>query len=369
MKRFAEKFTAAAFILAVIICSSGINACAIKIDGILTDSEWKNAPVFVLENQRNFENKINSAVVKTVTDKKKGLICLAVMIEFQKVGNLTDGSMKLSVNGTESALIKLGSGVVKDGYYPMESCSDIDELSGCTITEIAVHFKDGPSSCETVKFVFVDLNGEESGVYTVEVKEPETTTAKTTTEKTTKTTTTKTTTTKTPTTKITTEKTAKSETTKTTSEKSTTERTTAEKTTKEKTSEEKSFESEKTKKKTFAEKTKKSKSQAKKTTDDFTFKKVVKTKASKTAVKSKKSKQAAKSTAEISEEEQPVDKIITASDETKDVSANSENTDVFYPDEGKSKKYIFVAIGAVSAAVLAAAAVASAIKSEKKDNE
>lgn len=391
MKKYIVKIAALLVFSIFVFCGFGMNAYAITTDGILTESDWKKAPAVVLENQRSFNNKVKSAVVKTVEDRKNGYIYIAVMIEFDKSGDLKDGAVKLSVNETSPALIKIGDGVVEKGDYSVEAGSDTDELTGCTVTEIAVFFRDGLSSTENFKINIVDSEGTESGTYTVTVKEkePETTAPKTekptepkttkpTTSKTTKTTTTKTTTTKT--TKATTTKTTKTtttKTTKTTTTKTTTSRTTVPRTTKTtRTTTEKTSSDEITSAK--KDSVEKPDSDRKTTKDDFTFKKAVKTTSVKPSAKIKKTKRTTqkktsakqkKSTSAVYENEQPVSKIKTAAGKESTQAESIENTVVNDAVEGKSRKYSFVAVGSLSAALLAAAAVTVAVKSNKKEDK
>lgn len=366
MKMEVKKILASFLAVVIVVFSSFFSTYAITADGILTESDWKKAPAVVLETQKSFNNKIRSAVVKTVEDRKNGYIHLAVMVEFEKCGNMKDGAIKLSINGSEPSLIKLGGEVERNGAYSVEAGSDYDENSGSSVTEISVFFKEGLSHSDSFKINIIDLEGNESGAYTVKVEEKTTTTATTTTTHRTEPKITKPTTVKT--TKATTEKTTKTTTRKSTTVKSTTSKT--------------SRKSEQTETKSSAisveEKEQNSAAEkendVKKTTtkkEDFTFKKVFKT-----SIRSENEKSESKIVVKTKKNDydaSPEDESIvvvkeSAADSSDSVKANASSDEEKTSDSTNNKKYIYVAIGAVGAVMIASAAVAVAAKSNKKDD-
>lgn len=366
MKKKVRKISFFLCLLFVVMFCFNIGAFAIKTDGIMNEDAWNDASVFVLEEQKNFNNKIKSSVVKVVENKKDGYVYLAVMTEFEKGGSMSDGKVKIAVNNSDPAIISIGGGVVENGAYPIEAASKIDENLRCAFTEIEVFFKDGAKRSDIIKINLFDLDGTESGTYKIELEEEETTTTQKKTEKETTSKTTKTTTTKTTTSKTTTTKTSKSTTSKETTSKTTktkTSRTTTSKTSKSTTSKATTSKTSKTEvtKKSKNETTEKSSKKSKATTkDDFTFKKVIK---STTEEVEEYSEEIAELIEKASYKETSVKENTSAKTEDSAVAQVVVDDDTITVN----KKYLYLVAGAVCAAGIAVAAVAVASKSNKND--
>ena len=149
----------------VLICAMlGIAAFAIEIDGICGNYEWQDSSVFVLKEQKSFNNKIKSSVVRAKYEEKEGFVYFAILTEYEKDGSLEDGEIKLRVNG-EPILINLCDGVVDDGGFEVYAESMYDEMSYCTVTEAAVYMIDGVTLYDEFKINLFDLNGKESGTF------------------------------------------------------------------------------------------------------------------------------------------------------------------------------------------------------------
>lgn len=173
MKNFIKNSAACLCLISVILIYFGIGAYAIKIDGALNEHDWNDASVFVLKEQKNFNNKIKSAVVKVLENKQDGFVYLAVMTEFEKDGDINNCKVKIAVNDSEPSVISVCDGVLKNGTYPVEAKSTFDENSSCAFTEASVFFKDGANRSDIIKINIFDMNGAESGTYTIELDDEE----------------------------------------------------------------------------------------------------------------------------------------------------------------------------------------------------
>lgn len=283
------------FLIAVVTITVCFNvyAYAIKTDGAINEHEWNDATVFVLDEQKNFNNKIKSSVVKVLENRQDGFVYLAVMTEFEKCGDINDCKVKVAVNDSNPSVISIGEGIIENGTYPVEAASTADANSGCAFTEIAVFFKDGAKRSDIIKINIFDMKGTESGTYIIELEDDE----------------------------------EISEEAESADEK------------------DKKESSSKTTKAGKTRKTSSKKSSSVKTTkiDDFTFKKVDKSKTE-------------------------AEDIVDESGKKESVS-ETEQSQTVYEEEEKTfnKKYFYLIIGAVCAAGIAVAAVAVASKSNKKD--
>lgn len=163
IKRFLIFIVAAVYI---ILCS-GVLSLAVDLDGVCGNAEWRESTVFVLKEQKIFNNEIKSAVVKTLDGDRYGCVYLAVFEEFEKNGDMGSGEIRIRINDGSDIFINIDKGVTDSGGYDVEAVSTYDELSYCAVTEIAIYSKDSVKSTDEFKINLFDLNGNESNTFTV----------------------------------------------------------------------------------------------------------------------------------------------------------------------------------------------------------
>ena len=153
-----KKLTAV-FISILFCLSLSIYALAIETDGICGNYEWEGSTVFVLDEQKHFNNGVKSAVVKMIDSKIESCVYFAFLIEFEKGGYIGDGGIRLRLNDGNSLMINLDEGITDDGGFDAEAATEYDELSFVSATEAAVYYRDSLSSSDTFKINILDLNG------------------------------------------------------------------------------------------------------------------------------------------------------------------------------------------------------------------
>lgn len=303
-----------AVLVAVLFCLSlSITALAIETDGICGNYEWEGSTVFVLDEQKHFNNGVKSAVVKMIDSKVESCVYFAFLIEFEKSGYIGDGRIRLRLNNSSSLMINLDEGITDDGGFDAEAATEYDELSFVSATEAAVYYRDSLSSSDVFKINLIDLNGKESATFEISLPDDA--------------------------------EDSEDEDTQNVSDEGNGGKTARSKTTKEKT----------TKVKTTKVRTTKIKSSRKsKTTKAFNFKKVDKNK---------------KSAEEIKDYDDGIEYV--DSDDT--YSGEAENITVSVSDGRQNLKYIYIAVGTVCAMAIAGAAVLAAMKAndakDKKDDK
>lgn len=308
-----------AVLVAVLFCLSfSISALAIETDGICGNYEWEGSTVFVLDEQKHFNNGVKSAVVKMIDSKIESCVYFAFLIEFEKGGYIGDGGIRLRLNDGSSLMINLDEGITDDGGFDAEAATEYDELSFVSATEASVYYRDSLSSSDVFKINIIDLNGKESATFEISLPEDA--------------------------------EDAEDEDIQNISDEENGGKTAKSKTTKERTTKVKT-----TKVRTTKVKTTKIKSSRKsKTTKAFNFKKVDKNK---------------KSAEEIKDYDDGIEYVDF--DDTYD--GEAENITVSVSDSKQNLKYIYIAVGTVCAMAIAGAAVLAAMKAndskDKKDDK
>lgn len=299
-----------AVLVAIFFCLSlSISALAIETDGICGNYEWEGSTVFVLDEQKHFNNGVKSAVVKMIDSKVESCVYFAFLIEFEKGGYIGDGGIRLRLNNGSSLMINLDEGITDDGGFDAEAATEYDELSFVSATEAAVYYRDSLSSSDVFKINLIDLNGKESATFEISLPEDA--------------------------------EDEEDEDTQNVSDEENNGKTAKSKTTKEKTA----------KVKTTKFRTTKVKTAKVKTTKIFNFKKVDKNK---------------KSAEEIKDYDDGIEYV--DSDDTYD--GEAENITVSVSDGRQNLKYIYIAVGTVCAMAIAGAAVLAAMKvNDKKDDK
>lgn len=161
-----------AVLVAVLFCLSlSISALAIETDGICGNYEWEGSTVFVLDEQKHFNNGVKSAVVKMIDSKVESCVYFAFLIEFEKGGHIGDGGIRLRLNNGSSLMINLDAGITDDGGFDAEAATEYDELSFVSATEAAVYYRDSLSSSDVFKINLTDLNGKESATFEISLPE------------------------------------------------------------------------------------------------------------------------------------------------------------------------------------------------------
>lgn len=161
-----KRFITALIAIFLCLCLS-IAAFAVDTDGICGNSEWEGSTVFVLDEQKHFNNGIKSAVVKMLDSEVESRVYFAFFIEFEKGGYIGDGGIRLRFNSGGSLIINLDEGITDDGGYDAEAASEYDELSFCSVTEAAVYYKDSLSPSDIFRINLIDLNGNESATFEI----------------------------------------------------------------------------------------------------------------------------------------------------------------------------------------------------------
>ncbi len=302
-----------AVLVAILFCLSlSISALAIETDGICGNYEWEDSTIFVLDEQKHFNNGVKSAVVKMIDSKVESCVYFAFLIEFEKGGYIGDGGIRLRLNNGSSLMINLDDGITDDGGFDAEAATEYDELSFVSATEAAIYYRDSLSSSDVFKINIIDLNGKESATFEISLPEDA--------------------------------EDEEDEDTQNISDEENGGKTAKSKTTKEKTA----------KVKTTKVRTTKVKTAKVKTTKIFNFKKVDKNK---------------KSAEEIKDYDDGIEYV--DSDDAYD--GEAENITVSVSDSKQNLKYIYIAVGTVCAMAIAGAAVLAAMKAndskDKKDDK
>ena len=161
-----------AVLVAVLFCLNlSISALAIETDGICGNYEWEGSTVFVLDEQKHFNNGVKSAVVKMIDSKVESCVYFAFLIEFEKGGYIGDGGIRLRLNNNSSLMINLDDGITDDGGFDADAATEYDELSFVSATEAAVYYRDSLSSSDVFKINLIDLNGKESATFEISLPE------------------------------------------------------------------------------------------------------------------------------------------------------------------------------------------------------
>ena len=167
-----KKITAV-FISVIFCLSLSVTAFAVDTDGICRNSEWEESSVFVLDEQKHFNNGVKSAVVKMLDSKVESCVYFAFLIEFEKGGYMGDGGIRLRFNDGGSLIINLDEGITDDGGYDAEAQTEYDELSFVSVTEAAVYYKDSLSPSDVFRINLIDLNGNESATFEISPEDAE----------------------------------------------------------------------------------------------------------------------------------------------------------------------------------------------------
>lgn len=153
-----------AIVTAVSLCVESY--ARFDIDGIQHNDEWNGSELYAIGEDTGFNNDIEFAYVRVMTDDKADVIYLCVSMFFNRAENTDDSAVLLKINnGSEIRLNPDGSVIADSQKFNISSASNFDKGSKTLVTEASVAVKEGINGEVSLTVCLIDTRGQNSNSF------------------------------------------------------------------------------------------------------------------------------------------------------------------------------------------------------------
>ncbi len=163
------KFISVCVFIIMIFTTLITTAFAVKIDGVYGNIEWKEALEYKLDEQKEFKNEVNSAIVKVIYDDKLQTACFAFFIEFGKGEDISESGVLLGLNGDSIGLLCPDGTAENYNKCDFDFAANYYADSHTAVIETKVYLNGSLSPGQIFTVDIYDFNGKISRTYNLDL--------------------------------------------------------------------------------------------------------------------------------------------------------------------------------------------------------